>query len=487
MPARTTNILAIDQGTTGTTAVLYDANGRLVGKAYREFQQIYPKPGWVEHDPLEIWRTVVDTTVRLRRKHRGNIAAIGITNQRETTVVWDRTTGEPIHNAIVWQCRRTADECRRLEGHRKAFREKTGLPLDAYFSGTKIKWLLENVQGARPDRLLFGTIDTWLIWKLTGGKVHATDYTNASRTLIFNIKDKQWDPELCRLLSIPREMLPKVQKSVDDYSVVESIPELKGIPISGVAGDQQAALFGQACFEKGSIKNTYGTGCFVMMNTGRAAIDSCNGLITTLAVDGEGEPCYALEGSIFIAGAAIQWLRDELKLLEKSSDSEPAARQVENNGGVYLVPAFVGLGAPHWNMEARGTLVGLTRGSNRNHVIRAALESMAYQTHDVLEAMEKETETRPPSLAVDGGATANNFLMQFQADVIDRPVLRPEVIESTSLGVAYMAGLRADLWRSADELRRLKSYEMQFMPSMDAEQRDALLGGWRKALRQAMI
>ena len=480
-------ILSIDQGTTGTTTVLYDNTGKIVGKAYREFTQIYPLPGWVEHDPLEIWNTVLETVNELYSRYPGKIAAIGITNQRETTVVWDKNTGTPVYNAIVWQCRRTADYCEQLHKHEILFHRKTGLPIDAYFSGTKIKWILENIQSHNAEDLLFGTIDTWLIWKLTAGKVHATDYTNASRTLLFNINDKEWDPELCELLGVPLSILPQVKKSIDNYGIVETIPIINGVPILGVAGDQQAALFGQACFEKGQIKNTYGTGCFVVMNTGAQAIFSQKGLITTLAIDGNGEACYALEGSIFIAGAAIQWLRDELGLIENSEQSEKAATAVTNNNGVYLVPAFVGLGAPHWDMQARGILTGLTRGANRNHIVRAALESIAYQTYDVLSIMEEEAGIKIKNLAVDGGAVANNFLMQFQSDIINKPVLRPAITESTSLGVAYMAGLKAKIWRNSEELNQLKIYEKEFLPNMNDNARQSLLRGWEKALRQAMV
>ena len=479
-------VLAIDQGTTGTTTVLYDRAGAIVDRAYRELTQFYPQPGWVEHDPLEIWRTVVETVEAVVARCDGPIAGVGITNQRETTVVWSRRTGEPVHRAIVWQCRRTAPECEALIAHEAVFGERTGLTLDAYFSGTKLKWILENVDGADPDDLCFGTVDSWLIWKLTNGRTHATDYTNASRTLLFDIHRKQWDDELCALLHVPREMLPEVKSSVGDYGPVESIPAIAGLPICGVAGDQQAALFGQACFHRGQVKNTYGTGCFVMMNTGDEAIVSQRGLLTTLAVAGSGAPCYALEGSVFIAGAAIQWARDELGLIESAADSEAAAMAVDDNAGVYLVPAFVGLGAPHWDMAARGVLVGLTRGATRSHVVRAALESMAYQSLDVLAAMEEDTGVALPELAVDGGACANDFLMQFQADLLGTPVVRPTVIESTSLGVAYMAGLHAGLWGSCDELADLKSSERTFAPAMDASTRGRLLEGWRKALRQAM-
>lgn len=479
-------ILAIDQGTTGTTTVIYDNQGKMVGKSYKEFTQIYPKPGWVEHDPLEIWQTVIDTINEIQKKFQGKITAIGITNQRETTVVWNKKTGKPVYNAIVWQCRRTSDYCKQLKKHEALFQKKTGLPVDAYFSGTKIKWILENNKDINPEEILFGTIDTWLIWKLTSGRTHATDYTNASRTLLFNIKEKKWDKKLCQIMGIPLSILPEVKRSIDDYGKIASIPSLSGIPIYAASGDQQAALFGQACFTKGSIKNTYGTGCFIMMNTGENAIISKNGLITTLAVNKKGEPCYALEGSIFIAGASIQWLRDELKILKKSSDSEKAALSVKDNNSVYLVPAFVGLGAPHWDMEARGTLVGLTRGANRNHVIRSALESMAYQSYDVLSIMEKETNLKIKQLAVDGGASANNFLLQFQADILKRPIARPSIIESTSIGVAYMAGLKAGVWKDTEELTALKKIEKVFTPSMDDKTRENLLKGWNKALRQAM-
>jgi len=478
-------ILSIDQGTTGTTTVLYDADGKIAAKAYREFTQIYPRPGWVEHDPLEIWDTVVASVTELCADRIGQIVAVGITNQRETSVIWDNTTGRPIHNAIVWQCRRTAPMCEQLKPHEALFRSKTGLPLDAYFSGTKIRWLLDHAAGHEIENLRFGTIDTWLIWKLTGGAVHATDYTNASRTLIFNILEKRWDDQLCDLLRIPMSILPRVQKSCDDYGAVQTIPALKGVPISGVAGDQQAALFGQTCFDAGQVKNTYGTGCFMLMNTGDQAIFSQNGLVTTLAVNRDGEPCYALEGSIFIAGAAIQWLRDELGLIETSSDSEAAATAVPDTGGVYLVPAFVGLGAPHWDMDARGVITGITRGSNKNHIIRAALEAMAYQTLDVLTTMEQDAGARIQRLAVDGGAVSNNFLMQFQADILNAPVLRPTVIESTSLGAAYLAGLRAGIWPAAETLIGHKTTEREFIPTMPAATRADLIAGWKKALRQA--
>lgn len=480
------HILAIDQGTTGTTTVLCGQDGQIVDRAYRELPQIYPKPGWVEHDPMAIWQTVVETVEGIAARNEGRPAAIGITNQRETTIVWDRSTGEPIHNAIVWQCRRTAEICEGIRAHEELIRSKTGLPIDAYFSGTKVKWLLDHAERPSADGLLFGTVDSWLIWKLTQGQVHATDYTNASRTLLFDIHERQWDGELCDLLGVPTTILPDVRASANDYGTVQSIPALKGVPILGVAGDQQAALFGQCCFAKGEMKNTYGTGCFLLMNTGAVPIASQKGLITTLAADGNGGPCYALEGSVFIAGAAIQWLRDELCIIEHAAESEQAARAVEDNGGVYFVPAFVGLGAPHWDMAARGTIVGLTRGAGRNHLIRAALESMAYQTHDVVSIMEEETGVQVRELAVDGGAAANDFLMQFQADVTDRRVVRPAVIESTSLGAAFLAGLNAGVWHDSRELCDLREREREFVPAMDGSLREELLRGWHRALRQAM-
>ena len=480
-------VLAIDQGTTGTYAVLYNRQGRIVANAFREIAQIYPQPGWVEHDPMEIWHTVEAVVKELCSPYQAKIAAVGITNQRETTVVWNRKNGIPVCNAIVWQCRRTAGECEKLKSHEDLFRKKTGLPVDAYFSGTKIKWILNKYPSLDAEDLLFGTIDTWLIWKLTGGKVHATDYTNASRTLIFNITEKKWDSDLCKLLDISEVLLPEVKSSLDDFGRVNSLPALKGIPISGVAGDQQAALFGQTCFSSGDAKNTYGTGCFLLLNTGEKAIFSKKGLVTTLAVNGRGHPCYALEGSIFIGGAAIQWLRDELGFLEDSSDSEAAALAVEDNAGVYLVPAFVGMGAPYWNMDARGIITGLTRGTNRNHIIRAALEAMTYQTYDVLKAMEVEAGFSINNLAVDGGAAANDFLMQFQADILDSSVTRPENIESTSLGVAYMAGLKNGFWEDSKELEGIRSIEKEFTSAMTEGKRNSLLAGWRKALKQALI
>lgn len=477
--------LAIDQGTTGTTVALFNESGRIVRKAYREFTQIYPNAGWVEHDPLEIWSTVVYGVEKVVADAKEPIAAVGITNQRETTVVWNRGTGAPVCNAIVWQCRRTASICAELSEHERLFRSRTGLPLDAYFSGTKIKWILDNVCGGPSDDLAFGTIDSWLIWKLTEGRVHATDHTNASRTLLYNIMNKRWDPELCDVIGVPMGMLPEARRSCGHFGDVSAIDSIRGVPILGVAGDQQSALFGQCCHSKGQLKNTYGTGCFVMMNTGAEPVASKAGLVTTLAVAGDGSPCFALEGSVFIAGAAVQWLRDELGLVKTAAETEEAALAVTDNNGVYLVPAFVGLGAPHWDSEARGVLTGLTRGANRNHVIRAALESMAYQTLDVFKAMQSDAGAVAGTLAVDGGASANNFLMQFQADILERVVARPRLIESTALGAAFLAGLGAGVWKNSGELFALKNVEREFIPSMTNETRSRLIDGWRKALRQA--
>jgi len=479
-------ILAIDQGTTGTTTALYDRKGQLVKKAYRSFKQIFPKPGWVEHDPLEIWQTVVDTVAEILQDTSTTITAVGITNQRETVVIWDKTTGKPIYNAIVWQCRRTADICRELRRHTYLFRIRTGLPLDPYFSGTKIKWLLDNISGYQIGNLLFGTIDTWLIWNLTGGKKHVTDLTNASRTMLFNIRDRNWDDDLLGILKIPGSLLPEVLPSAGEFGNVETLPGLEGAPISSVAGDQQAALFGQRCFQKGQIKNTYGTGCFLVMNTGTDLIQSEKGLLTTLAIDQDCQSCYALEGSIFIAGAAIQWLRDELQILGDAAESEVLATSISDNGGVYFVPAFVGLGAPHWNPEARGTIVGLTRGTNRSHLVRAALEAMAYQTCDVLSLMQKEAEVDIQSLAVDGGATENKFLMQFQADILNLPVIKPEMSELTSLGAAYLAGIQSGFWKNSGTLQSLDQNSDIFKPRMQDQERKNLLAGWKKAVQQTL-
>lgn len=481
------SILAIDQGTTGTTSIIFDKNLNAINKSYRSFKQIYPKPGWVEHDPLLIWQTVIETVEELLSDYSDNIDAIGITNQRETTVIWDKLTGEPVYNAIVWQCRRTADICEKLKEHRNIIHSKTGLPLDAYFSATKIKWLLENVSGLNHDNLLFGTVDTWLIWKLTNGKVHATDPTNASRTMLYNINDFAWDGELLSIFNIPGSLLPEVKKSADHYGDVESIDKLSGVPILGVAGDQQAALFGQKCFLPGQIKNTYGTGCFILMNTGNKAIFSDNGLITTVAIDSSCNPCYAFEGSVFIAGAAIQWLRDELNLISSAADSEELANKIDSTQGVYLVPAFVGLGAPHWNMEARGTITGLTRGSNRAHIVRATLESIAYQSYDIIQLMEEESGIKIESLAVDGGATDNDFLMQFQSNILGIALIKPKMHELTALGSAMLAGLKAGVWKNTDELLHNKGKEKLYTANMDKTKRTELISGWRKALRQTQV
>lgn len=476
-------ILSIDQGTTSTTAFLYDRDGRIVARSSKEFAQIYPRPGWVEHNAMEIWQTVVDTVTDVCEQHPGSVSAVGITNQRETTVVWDKTTGEPVCNAIVWQCRRTAALCNALKDHEALITGKTGLPLDAYFSGTKLRYILDHTQNH--ESLVFGTIDTWLIYKLTGGALHATDYTNASRTMLCNITTMDWDDELCAILGVSREMLPEIRKSSDDYGEVTAIDAIRGVPICGVAGDQQAALFGQNCTGPGQIKNTYGTGCFAVLNTGNEYIRSKQGLLSTLAADCYGNPCYALEGSIFVAGAAVQWLRDELGIIRHASETEAMARATEDNGGVYLVPAFVGLGAPHWDMNTRGTLVGLTRGSNRNHLARAVLESMAYQSRDVIRAMEEETGSCVSELAVDGGAAANSWLMQFQADILGIPVRRPAVVESTSMGSAFLAGLKCGFWSGPSEIAAIKKNDTVFNPSMSDECREEYLAGWQKALRQA--
>lgn len=489
-------IMALDQGTTSSRAILFNKNAEIIQVAQKEFKQIYPKPGWVEHDPMEIWgsqmgvaREVLETAgVRPQE-----IAAIGITNQRETTVVWDKNTGKPIYNAIVWQCRRTAPICDELKkrGLEEYIKDNTGLVIDAYFSGTKIKWILDNVEGAREKaengELLFGNIDTWLLWNLTRGKVHVTDYSNASRTMLFNIKDLCWDEKILKELDIPISMLPQARPSSEVYGVTDE-KTFGGaeIPISGIAGDQQAALFGQACYGEGMAKNTYGTGCFMLMNTGEVAVPSKNGLLTTIAWGIDGKVNYALEGSIFIAGALIQWLRDELRLISDSSDSEYFASKVEDTNGVYIVPAFVGLGAPYWDMYARGTIVGLTRGANRNHIIRAALEAIAYQTKDVLQAMEEDSGIDLKELKVDGGAVANNFLMQFQSDILGVPVHRPKVIETTALGASYLAGLAVDFWKDTEEISTKWNVDRVFNPKMNEEDREKIYRGWKKAVNRSL-
>ena len=481
------SIIAIDQGTTGTTTILYNKFGIPVIRAYREFNQYYPKPGWVEHDPQEIWQTVTDTIHEIMAHNPGKIDAVGITNQRETTLLWDRETGQEVYNAIVWQCRRTSGMCDKLRPHEKVIREKTGLPLDPYFSATKIRWILENVPELPPiNQVAFGTVDSWLIWQLTSGKSHATDFTNASRSLLFDIEEQEWSGELCEIFEIPPQILPQVRASLADYGRITSIPELEGVPILGVAGDQQAALFGQTCFYPGEAKNTYGTGCFLLMNTGRDRVVSKNNLLSTIAIDDAGNPCHALEGAVFVGGAAIQWLRDELCIIENAADSEAVAMSLNGNDGVYFVPAFVGLGAPHWKPNARGILTGLTRGTNQSHIVRAALEAMAYQSLDLINAMEEDTNTIIPALHVDGGAIANNFLSQFQADILDKQLIRPAVIESTSRGAAYLAGLNAGIWRDARELRTLESDAETFSPKMSSRQREELIEGWRHAIQQAL-
>ncbi|WP_432662756.1 glycerol kinase GlpK [Wukongibacter baidiensis] len=488
-------ILALDQGTTSSRAIIFNHDGEIVKVAQKEFTQIYPKAGWVEHDPMEIWgsqsgvaREVLETTGISPEE----IAAIGITNQRETTVVWDKNTGKPIYNAIVWQCRRTAGICDDLKarGLESYIRENTGLVVDAYFSGTKVKWILDNVEGAREKaengELLFGNIDTWLIWNLTRGQKFVTDYTNASRTMLYNIKELKWDEKILKELGIPASMLPEVKQSSEVYGYTD--PKTFGgaeIPIAGIAGDQQAALFGQACYEAGMAKNTYGTGCFMLMNTGEEMVPSNNGLLTTIAWGVDGKVEYALEGSIFVAGASVQWLRDELKLIDDAKDSEYFATQVEDTNGVYVVPAFVGLGAPYWDMYARGTIVGLTRGANRNHIIRATLESIAYQTRDVLEAMQEDSGIDLQALNVDGGAVANNFLMQFQSDVLGVPVDRPVVAETTALGAAYLAGLAVGFWESKEEIAKKWAVDKHFDPAMDNELKEKKYAGWKKAVKRA--
>ncbi|MBF0408649.1 MAG: glycerol kinase GlpK [Candidatus Riflebacteria bacterium] len=488
-------ILAFDQGTTSSRAILFDKSGAIVRTAQKEFSQIYPKPGWVEHDPMEIWgsqSSVAREVIETQGADPQEIAAIGITNQRETTIVWEKNTGKPVYNAIVWQCRRTASICDELKarGLETYVRQNTGLILDAYFSGTKVKWILDNVDGARKKaengELLFGNIDTWLIWRLTHGKVHVTDYSNASRTLMYNIKDLKWDEKMLKELGIPKCMLPEVKQSSEVYGYTdETFFGSHTIPISGIAGDQQAALFGQACFKEGMAKNTYGTGCFMLMNTGTKMIPSRNGLLTTIAWGTNNKVEYALEGSIFIAGAAIQWLRDELKLISSAAESEDAARQVPDSNGVYVVPAFAGLGAPYWDMYARGTIVGLTRGANRNHIIRATLESLAFQTRDVLEAMQDDSGIRLDTLKVDGGATANNFLLQFQSDILGSSVVRPKVTETTALGAAYLAGLAVGFWKSKEDIKINWAVDKNFTPTIAETHREALYKGWKKAVERS--
>jgi len=480
-------ILAIDQGTTGSRAMIYDEKGRRLASSYQEFPQYFPKPGWVEHDPEEIWQSVHSTIQKVLNKiDPGKIAAIGITNQRETTVIWDKKSGKPVHNAIVWQCRRTASRCEELKkkGRGDLFRRKTGLPIDAYFSATKIEWILKRIKA---KNVLFGTTDSWVLWKLTGGKVHATDPTNASRTMLFNIQKKKWDKDILKIFNVPASILPQVKPSSGVFGRTVKIGRLPaGIPIAGIAGDQQAALFGQACFEPGTIKNTYGTGCFILLNVGKKRPVSKYGLITTLGCGPRGEPVYVLEGSVFIAGAAIQWLRDQLKLLVKSSDSERMARAVKDNAGVYFVPAFVGLGAPYWDQNARGTIVGITRGTKREHLVRAALEAMCYSTKDVLLAMQKDSRLKIRELRVDGGAAANDLLCQFQADILGSRVVRPKIIETTSLGAAYLAGLGVGLWRSTADIKHFWSKDRTFTAKLPVRVAESLYKGWKDAIAKTL-
>ena len=489
-------IMALDQGTTSSRAILFDKEGNIIATSQKEFTQIYPKPGWVEHNAMEIWGSqsgVMREVLETNSISPDEIAAIGITNQRETTIVWDKNTGKPIYNAIVWQCRRTSEICDEIEtnGYKDMIKDKTGLILDAYFSGTKIKWILDNVEGAREKaengELLFGTVDTWLIWNLTRGKVHVTDYSNASRTMLYNIKELKWDDEILELLNIPKSMLPEVKPSSCIYgNTDEQMLAGAQIPIAGCAGDQQSALFGQTCFEEGSAKNTYGTGCFMLMNTGEKPVESKNGLLTTIAWGVDGKVEYALEGSIFVGGAVIQWLRDELKILYNAKQSEFYATSVEDTNGVYVVPAFTGLGAPHWNMYARGCVMGLTRGANREHLVRASLESIAYQVKDVLHAMEEDSGLKLAGLKVDGGASANNFLMQFQSDILDTNINRPKVVETTALGAAYLAGLAVGFYSSKDDIKNSWIIDKEFKPNMEEAKRANLYKGWKRAVQRSL-
>lgn len=488
-------IMALDQGTTSSRCILFDKAGNICSMAQREFEQIYPKPGWVEHNPMEIWSTqyaVMSEAMALLGAKPNDIAGIGITNQRETTIVWDKETGEPIYNAIVWQCRRTAKDINLLvkDGYADVIKAKTGLVPDAYFSATKIAWILSNVAGARKKaeegRLLFGTVDTWLIWKLTGGAVHVTDYTNASRTMLFDIHNRCWDKELLEKFNIPEVMLPKVKPSSCIYGYTDPSVLAGNVAIAGAAGDQQAALFGQCCFEPGEVKNTYGTGCFLLMNTGDKPVDSKHGLITTIAAGSDGQLHYALEGSVFTGGAIVQWLRDEMRLIRSSSQSEDYARMVNDTNGVYIVPAFSGMGAPYWNPYARGCVVGLSRGANKEHFIRASLESIAYQTYDVLKAMESDTGHIVKELKVDGGASANDFLMEFQADILGAKIRRPKCIETTALGAAYLAGLAVGFFKDLNEIRDNWQLASTFESSMAPSDRDTLLAGWRRAVKCAI-
>lgn len=490
-------ILAIDQGTTGSRAFIFDTKGKIVSSAYQEFKQYFPKPGWVEHDAEEIWHSCC-TTIRqalIKGKiHSKNLIAIGITNQRETTLLWDQKTSRPVSRAIVWQCRRTASFCEdlRKKGLEETFRTRTGLVLDPYFSGTKVKWLLDNLPGlksrAKAGKICFGTIDSWLIWKLTGNRSHITDFTNASRTLLFDIRKFHWDPEILKILNIPREILPQVQNSGSLFGKTQNNAAglTNGIPITAVMGDQQAALYGQGCFNPGTIKNTYGTGCFLVLNTGRELIYSKKGLITTLACNDLGKPVFALEGSVFIAGAVVQWLRDQLHVIKTSAESEKAINGLKDTNGVYFVPAFTGLGAPHWDSGARGLIAGLTRGANVKHIIRAALESIAYQTKDVFDIMQKEFRKNITELRVDGGACTNNFLMQFQADILNCKIIRPKIIETTAQGVAHLAGVAVGLWRDEKDLIKLHRTDRVFAPKAPSTTRQRLYAGWKNAVKRTL-
>lgn len=490
-------IMSIDQGTTSSRAILFDKEGDIKGVAQREFKQYFPKSGWVEHDANEIWTSVLAVMTEVLNENEINadqIEGIGITNQRETTVIWDKNTGRPIYHAIVWQSRQTQSICHELkeQGHEETFRNKTGLLLDPYFAGTKVKWILDNVDGAREKAengdLLFGTIDTWLVWKLSGGEAHITDYSNASRTLMYNIYDLQWDDELLDLLNVPKQLLPEVKESSEIYAHTKDYHFFgQEVPISGIAGDQQAALFGQACFERGDVKNTYGTGGFMLMNTGEEPVKSESGLLTTIAYGLDGKVNYALEGSIFVSGSSIQWLRDGLRIINSAPQSENYATRVDSTDNVYFVPAFVGLGTPYWDSEARGAIFGLSRGTEKEHFIRATLESLCYQTRDVMEAMSKDSKIEVNNLRVDGGAVKNNFIMQFQADIVNTAVERPEIQETTALGAAYLAGLAVGFWDSKDEIANRWQLETEFTPQMSEEDRTKLYKGWKKAVEATQV
>ena len=490
-------IMALDQGTTSSRAILFDKEGNVVATSQKEFTQFYPKVGWVEHNPMEIWGSqsgVMREVLETNSIRPEEVCAIGITNQRETTIVWEKSTGKPVYNAIVWQCRRTSEICDELKekGYEKLIKDKTGLILDAYFSATKIKWILDNIEGAREKaengELLFGTVDTWLIWNLTRGKVHVTDYTNAARTMLYNIKELKWDDEILEILDIPKSMLPDVKPSSYVYGHTdEGMLSGAQIPIAGCAGDQQAALFGQTCFEEGSAKNTYGTGCFMLMNTGENIVESKHGLLTTIAWGVDGKVEYALEGSIFIGGASIQWLRDELRVLYDAKQSEFYANSVKDTNGVSVAPAFAGLGAPYWDMYARGAIMGLTRGANRAHLVRATLESIAYQVKDVLNAMQEDSGLKLKDLRVDGGASSNNFLMQFQSDILDVNIDRPKVVETTALGAAYLAGLAVEFYNNKDEIKKSWIIDREFIPNMSDDKRNLLYKGWKKAVSRSLL